>query len=337
MPRSAGQKEKLLRILMLLWDRTDETRGVTIREVTDYLSGYDIRAERKSVYHDFQTLGEMGFSVTRLRCRPEQYTLATRLLTLAECKLLADAVQSSRFIPVAQSRELIGKLERLVGERERGQLARTVYVENRVKSANTAALCNVDLLHTAIQQKCRVRFHYFEYNARKERVMRHNGRFYHVSPFALIWREENYYLVAYEEESKTRKHFRVDKMTDVSVCKENITPVPEFARFDPAAYSEKAFGMYGGEEELVTLGCATRLAGVLIDRFGTEPTFIPTADGFRVSLRVMLSPTFYAWVMGFGAEMQILHPPHVRERLRELLRESLRAYEADSGKDAAPV
>lgn len=327
MSKGARQKEKLLRILSFLEENTDEESGVTVKELIDYLDSYEISAERKSVYDDFLTLGDLGYPVKKLGRRPEQYTLEGRTFSLAECKLLVDAIQSSKFIPEAQSRELIGKIEHFVGGKHRSELSRTVHVENRAKALTDSVYETVDTIHSAIQKKCRILFRYFSYNSKKEKVLRRGGARYEISPYALIWREENYYLVGFDEEAGAVKHFRVDKMQSVRLYDAPRAGEEFFRRFDPAVYSSRTFGMYGGEETLVCLECADHLAGIIIDRFGTEPTFFPGDGTFRVHLRVMVSPTFYAWVMGFADEMKIISPVPVREELVRLLKRAEKIYE----------
>ena len=83
----------------------------------------------------------------------------------------------------------------------------------------------------------------------------------------------NYYLVAYDNEAETVKHFREDKMTDLTLTAEPRAASVCEGRFNPAEYAGKIFGMYGGKEELVTLDFSERLAGVVIDRFGKDVSY----------------------------------------------------------------
>lgn len=325
MPRGAGQKEKLFRILSFLMSHTDEQTGVSVGEVIAHLEQWDIFAERKSIYDDFLTLGDLGFPVKKLGTRPERYTLEERVFTLAELKTLADAVQASKFITKERSRALIAKLEQFAGL-HKSELERAVYVENRAKTKNEDVLDAVDTIHRAIRSSRKLSFRYFEYTSQKTRVFRRGGARYEISPYALIWSDENYYLIAYDNESDMIKHYRVDKMENLEICKELCEKPEKYRKFDPADHSAKTFEMYGGKEELVVLECADRLAGAMIDRFGTEPTFLTGDGGFRVALRLAVSPTFYGWVMGFGTDMKIVSPPHVREELRARLDALVASY-----------
>ena len=326
MARSENQKEKLVRLIEIFMRRTDEEIGLTMAEIIEALSEYGISAERKSLYNDFLVLEGLGFSIVRLSGNPPAYTLAERIFESAELKLLVDAVQSSKFITASKSKELIDKLKLFAGAKTSGELDRQVFVEDRVKSENSSVLYTVDTIHKAINSNSKISFAYFDYDSAKRRVLRHGGERYSVSPKMLIWSDENYYLVAYDEREGLIKNFRVDKMVKTKREEELCSIAADKYKLNPADYSRKIFGMYGGKEELVTLEVKDRLAGVMIDRFGLKNSFIKTDFGFRMAISVMISPTFYSWVMGFGEDIRILKPDYVRDDYIKRLKEISRVY-----------
>ncbi|MBO5101829.1 MAG: WYL domain-containing protein [Clostridia bacterium] len=326
MARSERQKEKLYRLIEIFMRETDDTSGLTVKEIISALSEYGIKAERKSIYDDLLTLGELGFDIVTLPKRPPEYTLANRLFSLAELKLLTDAVESSRFVSREKSREIIDKLRLFAGKRRSGELSRQVYVEDRVKSIDGYSFDNIDLIHKAINGNKKISFGYFDYTVSKKRELRHGGKRYVVSPISLIMSDGNYYLVAYDSEAEINKNFRVDKISEPRLTGEARDRRSLEERFNPAKYSQRIFGMYGGREELVTLECREHLAGVIIDRFGDGYSFIPTDFGFSVAIRVMVSPNFFAWVLGFGKDMRILRPDAVREEMVKRLAEISEIY-----------
>jgi len=317
MARSENQKKKLFKLLWLFINETDEAHGISMKEIIEGLEREGIKAERKSIYDDLLTLSELGFDIITLPGKPPKYTLSTRPFELAELKMLVDSVEASKFITREQSREIIGKLKKYAGKYHAHELSRQVYVEDRIKTPNALSIENIDLIHKAINQSSSISFHYFDYTKEKKRVFRHNGKRYVVSPEALVLSDENYYLVAYDGEAKTNKNFRVDKMVDIEITGSPRDSAVTLNRFNSAEYSRKIFGMYGGEDQLVTLECREHLAGVIIDRFGTDSTFFPTDFGFKVSVRVMVSPNFFAWILSFGEDMRILAPDTVRGELAD--------------------
>ncbi len=327
MAKRENQKAKLLALLEILKRKSDEAHPLTLSAIISHLSAYGIRAERKSLYDDMETLRTYGYDVVSVKSKTTGYYLGARLFELAELKLLVDAVESSRFITVKKSDELIGKLSAEISEYEAASLRREVHIAGRVKTMNESIYYNVDLIHTAIREDKKIRFLYFKWNEKKEKVLRHDGAFYEISPFALTWDDENYYLIAFDSESASVRHYRVDKMMRLSVSEHSRDGKDIFERFDLADYTYSVFGMYGGERENVTLLVANELAGVIIDRFGTDVTLFPAENGFfTVHLRIAVSPTFLSWVLGFGKGMRVLAPDTVRERVIALAKETLLSY-----------
>ena len=329
MARQPNQKLKLLYLLKILTENTDEAHALTMTQLIEMLEGYGVSAERKSIYDDIEALRTFGVDVATTPNRTVGYYIAERDFSLPELKLLVDAVQSSKFITTKKSLELIAKIENLASRHEASQLQRQVFVQNRIKTMNESIYYNVDFIHSAISQNVRIAFLYFMWDVHGERVLRRGGAEYKVSPWALTWDDENYYLVAYDEADEKIKHYRVDKMMRIRLLGEARTGQDVFAKFDTAVYSKKIFGMYGGEEKLVKLRCARSLAGVIIDRFGKDSMLVEDGDGFTVTVRVFESPTFLSWVMGFGRDMQVLSPASTREALAKQARDVLSLYESD--------
>ncbi|MBQ2895734.1 MAG: WYL domain-containing protein, partial [Oscillospiraceae bacterium] len=280
------------------------------------------------IYDDLEALRLFGLDIVSTRGRGCGYYIASRDFELPELKLLVDSVQSSKFITEKKTLSLIRKIENLASVYDAQLLHRQVYVRNRVKSMNESVYYNVDSISGAINADHRIRFRYYEYTADKVRQFRHNGAVYEISPFALIWDDENYYMLGWDEAAGKMKHFRVDKMEGIVEAEELRQGKAAFAQVDMAAYSRKVFGMFTGEEETVRLRFARHLAGAVIDRFGKDVTLLPEGEEhFTVSVAVALSPKFYAWVFGFGTAVEILSPPAARDAIRDMLGDVLACYQ----------
>lgn len=320
MPRSSGQKLKLLYILRFLEQNTDEHHPASTADIISWLASNDIPAQRKSIYDDIEKLCEFGYDIIQVQNRlGGGYYMAGREFELAELKLLVDAVQSSRFITTRKSRSLIKKLEQMAGKHDAGKLQRQVYVAGRIKTENESIYYSIDTIHRAIQENRQILFQYLDWNLEKELVPRANSE-KRVSPWALIWQDENYYLAAYDNSDEVMKHYRVDKMGSVAVLREARQGMSQFAKVDLAAYTNQIFGMYGGEEEIVTIQFPNRLIGVVLDRFGREADIRRMPENvFRIRVRVMVSGQFFGWLAGLGRDAVIVKPSSVREQYRQWL------------------
>lgn len=331
MPKSTAQKKKIPALERIMQRYTDEEHGLTVQEIIGALEEEGICAERKSVYDDIETLCDLGMDIVKIREKGRtEYRLVSREFELAELKLLVDSVQASKFITPKKSDELISKLSSLASERESRQLARQVYVSGRVKTMNESIYYSVDKIHAAIRDNRKISFLYCDRNEKKEKVYRHGGRTYVISPFVLTWSDENYYLIAYDSDAEKIKHYRVDKMERLEITELMRDGHESFADFDMARYSREMFGMYGGRNETVTLRCRNTLSGAVIDRFGEDILFRPDGtEHFLVTVRVYVSVHFLTWVMNFAPDITVCKPESVRGDMLRLAQTVMEQYKQE--------
>lgn len=324
MARSANQKIKLLILKDYLLRNSDEGHPVTIPEIINELARYDIKAERKSLYDDIEALRLYGLDIVQSK---GNYFVGSRGFETPELKLLVDSIQSSKFITQKKTLSLIKKIEELASIYDAQLLERQVYVRNRVKSMNESVYYNVDSISDAINQDKAIRFKYFEFTVTKQRRIRKNGAWYEVSPFALMWDDENYYMLAWDSDSGSMKHYRVDKMLEITTLDRVREGKEAFAAVDMSAYSKKIFGMFTGQDRQVKLRFKNHLAGAVIDRFGSDVILIPDdEDHFTVTLELAISPQFYAWTFGFGTDAEILSPEDIRAAASESAKSIYKMY-----------
>ena len=329
MAKSIYQKCKLLFLMKIFMELTDEDHGLTLSEITEELERYQIIAERKTLYDDFEMLRHFGLDIVGEKCdRKYYYKLCSRDFEIAELKLLVDSVQSAKFITEKKSNELIKKLESLTSKHEARMLHRQVYVTGRVKADNEKILYNVDIIHDAISANKRIRFQYFSWNEKKEMELRHNGECYDISPWGLSWDDENYYLIGYDKKDEIIKHFRVDKMLNISLLEYAREGKEKLGDFNIADYSKKIFSMFDGEEQNVKIRFKNSVAGIAIDRFGKETPFVPDGDGehFTVTVKVLVSRQFLAWIISLGDAAQIVGPENVVDEMKEEIEKIYNRY-----------
>ena len=320
MAKMSNQKAKILYLMRLFEEETDEEHPLSRKDLEERLADIGIHAERKSLYNDIETLKNFGLDIAYRKEQPEGYYLTGRDFELAELKLLVDAVQSSRFITQKKSDALIKKIEELTDRPEARQLQRQVVVADRIKAMNESIYYNVDKLHTAISEDRQIIFRYFEWTVSKEIRLKKDGENYHVSPWALTWDNENYYLIGYDMDAGILKHFRVDRMLHIGILNIRREGREEFSRFDLARYTRQTFGMFGGDEQMVRLRFHNKYVGVVIDRFGKNVPLRPDGDDhFIARINVAVSEQFYGWLTGLGRDAQILSPEAVVKEYKDLL------------------
>ena len=318
MPAGINQKLKMLYLSKILFEETDQEHGLTAQEIIDRLDACGVNEDRKTLYRDLAELDRFGMEILSTQNgRTVLYHLNDRTFELPELKLLVDSVQASRFITEKKSRMLIRKLESLVSSHEAKHLHRQVLISGRVKTMNESIYYNVDKLHEAINSGKQIRFQYGQWNLQKKMELRHGGIWYQVSPWCLMWDDENYYLVAYDSEEQKIKHYRVDKMLHLTLTRYSREGKDAFRLFDAAKYTKQVFGMFGGDVVRVTLEGRNEMAGILIDRFGTDILIHPKdQDHFIANAEVAVSRHFLGWIIALGDGIRITGPETLVEQIK---------------------
>ena len=320
--RKLNQKLKLFRIYDYLLENTDENHTVSRENIKEHLSKtHKIDIERKTIYTDIDLLKEYAEEKYEVDVAIEYdskehgYRVIQKDFEILDLQLLIDCVQSSKSITQKIADEIIKKLKKFASKYELDKLNRQNYVSNRIRVINNSAYYQADAIHMCIREKRKLSFKYFTYTTKKkesdyEKLYYKKGNPYIVSPYALIWEDNKYYLIAYE--GKKLKHFRTDRMDNIKPLDERRKGEEDFERFNLSEYITKMFNMYSGVEERVNLRFHNRLAGVVIDRFGKEIDMKPDGDKhFTISVVVDVSPQFFGWLVGLGVSVKVISPDNV--------------------------
>ena len=328
MPKGSNQKLKLYYLSRIMLERTDDEHMITMPEIRQTLEAYGVTADRKSLYDDMEALRVLGIEVLGEKVgRNYYYHVCGKQFEIAELKLLVDAIQSSKSITEKKSNELIRKLAGMASNYEASQLKRQVVVQGRVKTMNESIYYFIDDLHKAIAENKQIRFEYMKWNLEKK-LERRREEPYVVSPWALTWDDENYYLIAYDEAAGTIKHFRVDKMKSITILEEKRTGLEQFKEFDLARYAKMNFGMFAGEPVKVKLAFSNDKVGIFLDRFGRDIHIHPAKqEGWSETyVDVALSDQFLGWIFALGSSVKILSPAEVVERFKNELKSMYDQY-----------
>ena len=326
---------KVLYIIDILKNKSDEDHYVKTSEIIEALEAKNLSADRKSIYSYIESLIDHGMEIEKSK---RGYRLVNRNFELAELKMLVDALGAFKTVPQKKTQDIIRKLGLLTSEYNRSQLSRQVFLENRIKSDNNSVIYNIDAIEEAINRNKRITFNYYRTVLKfgdEEKIKRvikkdENGdnKLYRQSPFALLWKNENYYLVTFDSRTKDKRTFRVDRMLNVMLTGEKREGNRYFSRFDFAKYANKTFSMFNGEEYDVVLKVKNELIGVIIDRFGNNNIglYRDDDDHFICTVTIIKSDLFFAWLSGFGRDIELKSPNKLRKEYSDYLKELLSMY-----------
>ena len=311
-------KQRPLRLLKYLFKFTDESHPVSTSELVKIFQAEDAHASRKTVKDDIDVLVGEGLDIVTIKSTQHSFFMGSRWFELPEIKLLIDAVSSSRFISKEKSRVLIDKLTGMVSEPQAEKVRRHLYTADRVKADNHQSYYVVDAVTDAINEEKKIRFQYFDYDASKQKFLRHDGDSYIVSPYALVWDDNHYYMCGFSDSRQMVVNFRVDRMCNTGVLEEKAVPAPE--GFSIEEYVQRQFRMFAGDEVEVILECQNDMMKYIVDRFGEDvETWKASEESFYAKVTVADSPTFYGWVFPFEGKVVILEPAQIREKYKAMV------------------
>ena len=315
-----GSKLKILYIVDILRKFSDEENPINAREICEKLNDFGIKAERKAIYDDIENLMLYGYDIIKTRTPRAGYFLASREFELPEIYLLTDAVQSADFITPKKTRELVSKLEAMMSKEQARARENSIYIEYKNKCDNEEIYFSIDTLRQAIEAGKKVTLKYRTRQIDDSRKITINEREFKLSPYALIWMEDHYYLVCNNEKYDNLMHLRLDRMKSVSCLSENFRHFSEVCdykdRFDTADYALKTFNMFGGELCEIELSCSSKILEQVIDRFGDKIHIIGAGDGrFSFRIKGLISEGLVGWIMEFGGDIEVISPQSLRDMI----------------------
>ena len=311
-------KSRMIVLAQMFYEHTDQNHPMTGFQILEYLREHNVPANEKTLRGDIKLLQDLGLDIVKIVSRPNLFYWGERQFELPELKLLVDAVASSRFITKKKSNALGKKLAQLASESQRKELRRHIQATNRVKSENEAIYYSVNTVNEAISRSKKIQFQYTEFGPDLKEILRGDGEVYELSPYALLWNEDYYYVVGWSDKHENVSVFRVDRLYHPEILDEKAAKRPDDFHLDD--YSKPIFDMFEGYDRVpVKLKVKNELAKYIVDRFGTKlETEQISDDYFTVTMEVSLSPPFYAWVFQFEGEIKILGPEEAVKKIANM-------------------
>jgi len=327
-----GQKLKQFYIIDILKKYTDEDHPMPATEICDRLAKLGVTAERKSVYNDIEQLIDYGFDIIQTRVPKAGYFLGSRQFEVPEIYLLADAVRTAKFITPKKTRELVSKLQDMLSIYQTTSIENGIYIDSESKCTNEEIFYSIDAISRAIGNKKKITFKYGVRTLLPDRSIKVSYKERKISPYALTWQDDHYYLIGNYEKYDNLAHFRIDRMRSVEQIDEPYRPFKEVSSykdiFDVADYTKRLFNMYGGKLENVDLRCKIEILEQITDRFGDKIFVRDVTDThFAFTTKAVISDAFVTWLMNYGEKIEVISPNFLKEKIKQRAEEILKIYE----------
>lgn len=319
-PKQNNQKIKLLKLYQLLKEETDEQHPLTTKEICGKIADMSITCDRRTLSKDMDMLNQYGYEIMSLRkSREKAYYIADRSFSIPELKILIDAVHAATFITEKKSDELINKIASLSSNNRAEILKGNRVCFNTRKHSNESIYYNVDFLNKAMLHYKKASFYYYDLNEHGQKRYRKNKDRYIVEPIALVYKEDNYYLMCFSSKYSNIASYRLDRMEGVEVENEEVSKEAIIRMDNVSEHTDQVFKMYGGESKNVSLQFDSSLIGSVYDKFG-EDTKISAynEDTFVANVKIQISPVFFGWLFQFVDKMKVLSPESVVVEYKKL-------------------
>lgn len=307
------QKNKLLLLTEILKQESDADHPITTNDLIEKLSRYSITCDRRTLSRDILQLQEMSYPIKSVKIgHSKAYYIEHNSFSLAELKILIDAIQASSVIPEEMTKALTEKIANLGGPHRSESLQCNITRFNIRKQTNTSIFDSIAVIEESFKKQTQISFYYFKHDEHGNRVYQHNKERYIVDPIALIYEDNNYYLRCFNQARNDKRNYRIDRMEDVQPLDSYVGKEALVKEKELVDYTSKAIKMYGGEETDVVLEFSQSLIDVVFDQFGLDTKIDRLDNGrYTATVKVQISNTFWGWFFQFPDEMQIISPETV--------------------------
>ncbi len=361
--KQANQKLKPYMVLRILWRDTDENHTMSATDLVAALAEMGVYAERRSVYRDIEEINKVALALQE-DCTIEEaeamladdedgelklvryseskkgFYVCQLHFDLDDMRLLAECVYSAKFVPEAQAKRLVEVIGTFVSRPQAEKIKHNAFLADRVRTNNKAILQNIAEINDAMSRELngdrhtpeQISFKYLQYHVGNmdAQIERRHGAKYLVSPYQLLINDGNYYLLAYDSQTKKMRTYRVDRMKDVRRAGLPREGKEVFDAIDLKTYTKRVFSMYGGKQTRVIIRFINPLLDTVVDRFGTKDVLYSKIDErhFTVSAQVEVSDQFFGWLLGFGKRAKIVGPDNIVADFRAYMDKIREMYES---------
>lgn len=326
-------KIRLLRLWEILKKETDEDHPMGTTALINRLNAEGMKCNRATLYGDIALLNKFGYEILCTRAISNEYYVVNRDFDIPEIQILIDAVQAASFVTENKTPVLVDKLAQLAGSQRAAVLKKNIVEFSTVKGDNELIYYMVDEITTAITKKKKIEFYYFDLGIGKKKVYRMRTtvpgerRKYVVNPIATAFHDDKYYLLCYNDRHMTLTQYRIDRMENVKMLDEDLTPNPELKASNIARHKRSLFDMYGGTKENISFETDVAVLDAVYDRFGDSVRVVSIGDGKALcSVEVQVGRPLITWFIGFGSALKVRSPQSVIDQIVELIDESSKNY-----------
>lgn len=322
-----GNSYRLLKLKEILFNETDGVNYLDMDELISKLEAFsEDKYDKRTIKSDMDSLEAADFEIqtTTGKYGKILYSHQARLFETYQLRLIIDAILSARFITTNEKQNLIEKVKQLTSKHIAKTFPGPVMFSQSSNDDYERVKYNIDHVHRAISEKKVLTYRYGRYNVNKKFEFGRNGDLYYVEPYALIWQNDNYYLIGRFQENDEMRHYRLDRIREISISEESFVK----REFHLQEYVNQSFMMFAGEEIRIKIRFDNELINVVLDRFGLEADIRKDGDNhFVLSSKAKLSDGLVNWILTWGGQAKVISPDHLVDRVKKEIENMVASYQ----------
>lgn len=322
-----GNGFRLLKLKEILFKETDGEHDLDIDELLSKLEAVsDDKFDKRTIKSDVELLDSTDFEIqtTTGKYGKKLYSHQARLFETYQLRLIIDAILSARFITTKEKQNLIEKVKQLTSKHIAKTFPGPVMFSQSSNIDYERVTYNIDHVHRAISEQKVLIYRYGRYNVDKKFEYGRDGNLYHVESYALIWQNDNYYLIGRFQKNDEMRHYRLDRIRDITISEASFTK----REFHLQEYVNHSFMMFAGKDIRIKIQFDNALINVVLDRFGLEADIMKNDEQhFILSTKAKLSDGLVNWILTWGGQAKVISPDYLVERVQNEIKNMAVLYE----------
>ena len=243
-----------------------------------------------------------------------------------EIRAIIDNFSYANYIVPSVAKEIIKKCKNMQNIYENEKLKDYQIYSVNSKTENAEVIKNIEDISESIFQNKKIKFEYWKYaitNKLEKKIVSTPT----VSPYAIIYNKQEFYLIGIKEGETKFYNYRLDRMKNVQILNEDIKIKKKKSEIQD--FAESSTEMFGGEKEEIEAICHIWLLDTIFETFGRNVTIekIPNDEEYFKLLVDTNTMGFKMWAMRNIDLVEVKRPITLRNEMQEVVKNAMKKYE----------
>lgn len=319
----------ILYILNVLKKYSDQEHKLSINEIKDKIKEiYDVDIDPRTIRRNITLLQQkFEFDISTYTDNRKGYYITNDPETdfePGEIRAIIDTFSYSTFIEPKIAKEIIKKCKTMQTVYENEKIKNYKVYSPKGMTANREVIKNIEDIANSIMNKNKIKFEYWKYCIVGDKIKKKIITTPTVSPYAIIYDRQQFYMLAIKDGQKEFYHYRLDRIKNLIELHEKIKINRTEKEIEK--YTDSSVEVFSGNEVEIEAECDELLLEEVIEKFGKKIEIRPISkDKFK--MKISANPLgFKMWAMRNMDIVTVTKPAKLVKELREIIQDAGRRY-----------